>query len=174
MVEHACRTFSYSKLANVSLKLKPQIIRHNDMQHMLGFGFSFRPKPKCCNSRKIVTTWSYCQKSNLLSMIMQQLRLDLSCMVFMVVVYITVMFVAICVKLNFKVCQLDIFLYSNCTTIDISREQFLLVWSFYDPCTTLCSFLFSFNFQAVEILKTAREILMRVRFFPYSKSHSTK
>ncbi|KAA8588790.1 hypothetical protein FQN60_010135, partial [Etheostoma spectabile] len=28
--------------------------------------------------------------------------------------------------------------------------------------------------RAVEILKTAREILMRVRFFPYSKSCSTK
>lgn len=28
------------------------------------------------------------------------------------------------------------------------------------------------SFQAVEILKTAREISMRVRFFPYSKCHS--
>lgn len=27
----------------------------------------------------------------------------------------------------------------------------------------------SFCFQAVEILKTAREITMRVRYFPYSK-----
>lgn len=28
------------------------------------------------------------------------------------------------------------------------------------------------SFQAVEILKTAREISMRVRFFPYSECHS--
>lgn len=36
-------------------------------------------------------------------------------------------------------------------------------------CSTAWSLSNSFCFQAVEILKTAREITMRVRYFPYSK-----
>lgn len=36
----------------------------------------------------------------------------------------------------------------------------------FDPSLYECIF----TFQAVDILKTAREILMKVRFFPYSKS----
>lgn len=36
-------------------------------------------------------------------------------------------------------------------------------------CSTAWSLNNSFCFQAVEILKTAREITMRVRYFPYSK-----
>lgn len=57
----------------------------------------------------------------------------------------------------------------TCCTKECLCHPFLL-WSLCIERLTPSFFLFFlFTLKAVEILKTAREILMRVRFFPYSK-----
>lgn len=65
--------------------------------------------------------------------------------------------------------QQDRGISANPISLPLSRWHHVTDALLFPILSPVWSLINSFRFQAVEILKTAREITMRVRYFPYSK-----